>query len=80
VNKMKPEDERTFIGNYRKMGYLKEDKLMVLGDMKSINYYSWDKKSNVLNLLPNNEQMQKEAISYYQCHDYLFQNNLLIPE
>ncbi|MBV6483621.1 MAG: Phosphoglycerol transferase I [Flavobacteriales bacterium] len=80
VNKMKPEDERTFIGNYRKMGYLKEDKLMVLGDMKSINYYSWDKKSNILNLLPNNEQMQKEAISYYQCHDYLFQNNLLIPE
>jgi phosphoglycerol transferase MdoB-like AlkP superfamily enzyme len=80
VNKMKPEDERTFIGNYRKMGYLKDDKLMVLGDMKSANYYSWDKKSNLLDLLPNNEQAQKEAISYYQCHDYLFQNNLLIPE
>lgn len=80
VNKMKPENERTFIGNYRKMGYLKENKLMVLGDMKSANYYTWDKTSNILNLLPSNEQALKEAVSYYQCHDYLFQNNLLKPE
>ena len=80
VNKMKPEDERTFIGNYRKMGYLKDNKLMVLGDMKSANYYVWDKKSNNLTLLPKNEQALKEAISYYQSHDYLFQNNLLKPE
>lgn len=80
VNKMKLENERTFIGNYRKMGYLKGNNLMVLGDMKSANYYVWDKKSNNLMLLPNNEQALKEAVSYYQSHDYLFQNNLLKPE
>lgn len=79
VNKMKKQDERTFIGNYRKMGYLKDNKLMVLGDMKSANYYEWDKSKNYLNLLPRNEQALKEAISYYQSHDYLYQNGLLKP-
>ncbi|MCB0381167.1 MAG: LTA synthase family protein, partial [Flavobacteriales bacterium] len=65
------------IGNYRKMGYMKENKLMVLGDMKSANYYEWDKSSNILTLLPENEQAIKEAVSYYQTRDYLYQNGLL---
>ncbi|MGE0560766.1 MAG: LTA synthase family protein [Flavobacteriales bacterium] len=80
VNKMEIEDERTFIGNYRKMGYLKGDKLMVLGDMKSANYYQWDKSINLLNLLPQNEKALNEAVSYYQTQDYLYQNGLLIPQ
>lgn len=80
VRKMKPTDERTFIGNYRKMGYMKENKLMVLGDMKSANYYEWDKSSNILTLLPENEQAIKEAVSYYQTRDYLYQNGLLKPQ
>lgn len=80
INKMNPENERTFIGNYRKMGYLKEDKLMVLGDMKSANYYQWDKSINLLNLLPQNEKALKEAVSFYQAQDYLYQNGLLKPQ
>lgn len=80
VNKMNPIDERSFVGNYRKMGYLKGNNLMVLGDMKSVNYYTWDKSSNILTLLPTNNDALKEAISFYQCHDYLFQHNLLKPE
>lgn len=80
VNKMKPEDERAFIGNYRKMGYLKSDKLMVLGDMKSANFYQWNKSSNFLNLLPMNEKALNEAVSFYQTYDYLYQNGLLKPE
>jgi len=80
VNKMNENDARTFIGNYRKMGYLKEDKLMVLGDMKSANYYQWDKSINLLNLLPQNEKALNEAVSYYQTQDYLYQNGLLKPQ
>lgn len=80
VNKMTPTDERTFIGNYRKMGYMKENKLMVLGDMKSANYYDWDKSTNTLNLLPENEQALKEVVSFYQSRDYLYQHGLLKPQ
>ncbi|MCC7331084.1 MAG: LTA synthase family protein [Flavobacteriales bacterium] len=80
VNRMLPEDERAFIGNYRKIGYLKDGKLLVLGDMKSSNYYAWDRKTNELIVLPENKTVLKEAVSYYQCYDYLYQNNLLIPE
>ena len=80
INKMNENDARTFIGNYRKMGYLKEDKLMILGDMKSANYYQWDKSINLLNLLPQNEKALNEAVSYYQTQDYLYQNGLLKPQ
>lgn len=80
INKVEKKNERAFIGNYRKMGYLKGDKLMILGDMKSANYYQWDKSINLLNLLPKNDQAINEAVAFYQTQDYLYQNGLLKPQ
>jgi len=80
INLMTPNDERAFVGNYRKMGYLKDNKLVVLGDQKVANYYEWDRASNQLNILPSNKLLVNEAISYYQCQDYLYQNGLLSIE
>ena len=77
VQLMTPNDERAFVGNYRKMGYLKDNQLVVLGDQKVVNYYEWDRSANQLNLLPQNDVLVNEAISYYQCQDYLYQNGLL---
>ncbi len=80
INLMHPKDERAFIGNYRKMGYLKNNKLMVLGDQKAANYYEWDKQSNNLNLIEIDSSVLYQAISYYQTQDYFYQNNLLKPQ
>jgi len=71
---MKPEDERAFIGNYRKLGLLKGDKLMVLGDQKKSNFYRWERSSNELFHLPIEDNFLKETISYYQVADYLYSN------
>jgi phosphoglycerol transferase MdoB-like AlkP superfamily enzyme len=49
VLSMKPEDERAFIGNYRKLGFLKNNKLMVLSEQKQIDYYRYNKEDNSLN-------------------------------
>lgn len=80
INLMNKTDERAFIGNYRKMGYLKDNKLVVLGDQKVANYYIWDRENNQLNLETSNKEMINQAVSFYQCQDYLYQNGLLKVE
>jgi len=75
VFKMTEEDERAFIGNYRKLGLLKEDKIMILSDQKKANFYQWNSKDNSLNSLPMDDAFLKEATSYYQVADYLYRNN-----
>nr|WP_286813618.1 MULTISPECIES: alkaline phosphatase family protein [unclassified Maribacter] len=71
---MKPEDERAFVGNYRKLGYLKNDKVMVLGDGETANFYQWNPMDNSLKVLPLDEVFLKTTISNYQVADYLYQN------
>lgn len=69
-----PSEARAFIGNYRKLGLLKGNKLMVLGDMKKSNFYSWDRESNELKSVPIDTTFFTETISYYQVSDYLYNN------
>ena len=72
---MQPEDERAFIGNYRKLGYLKDDKVLVLDEQKNANFYSWNPKDNSLNVISSEEKFEKKSISFYQVADDLFRNN-----
>jgi phosphoglycerol transferase MdoB-like AlkP superfamily enzyme len=75
ISKMNKEDELAFIANYRKLGMLKANQLMVLGDKKAANFYQWDKKSNQLTIIENNPDFLKRTIAYYQMNDYFYQNN-----
>ena len=75
ILKMKPEDERAFIGNYRKLGLLKGEKLMVLGEQNQSSFYKWNKDDNSLTEIPLDNSFLNETISYYQVADYLYRNN-----
>jgi phosphoglycerol transferase MdoB-like AlkP superfamily enzyme len=75
VFKMTKEDERAFIGNYRKLGLLKNDKLMILSEQKKANFYEWNEENNSLSLLPMDDAFLKETTSFYQIADYLYTNN-----
>ncbi|MEC7264654.1 MAG: LTA synthase family protein [Bacteroidota bacterium] len=72
VFSIKPEEQRAFVGNYRKLGLLKSNELMVLGDGKVANQYVWNKDDNSLSSQPTNEAFLTEAISYYQLADFLY--------
>ena len=39
---MAPEGERAFIGNYRKLGYMKNDQIMILSEQKKSSFYKWN--------------------------------------
>ena len=75
ILQMTKEDERAFIGNYRKLGLLKGNKLMVLSDQSQSNFYQWNKSDNSLKELPLNNNFLKETISFYQVADYLYHND-----
>ena len=74
ITKMKPEDERAFIGNYRKLGLLKDHKVMILGDQKKANFYSWKIDDNSLESIPMKKKFLNNTISFYQVADYLYSN------
>lgn len=75
ILKMKPEEERAFVGTYRKLGLLERDnEILVLGDQKVSNFYQWNRESNELVPLSENEKFLKIIISNYQTADYLFSN------
>lgn len=48
ILKMCPKYERALIGNYRKLGYLKDGKVLVLGDEETVNFYQWNALDNSL--------------------------------
>ncbi|WP_243652187.1 LTA synthase family protein [Mariniflexile fucanivorans] len=75
IMKMKKEDERAFIGNYRNLGLLKDRKLMVLSDQHEVNYYEWETDNDNLIPKPINASLLEETISFYQTADYLYRNN-----
>lgn len=74
VLQMTPEEERAFIGNYRKLGLLKGNQVMVLGDQKNANFYDWDPSDNSLKSIPTDRVFLDEAISWYQVADFLYSN------
>jgi len=74
ILKMAPEDERAFIGNYRKLGLLKGKKLMVLNEQSGYDFYNWNENDNSLKEIPLDNTFLDKAISYYQVADYLYRN------
>ena len=72
VFSMKPEEQRALVGNYRKLGLLKSNELMVLGDGKVANQYTWNKEDNSLSGEPMDDAFLTETISYYQLADYFY--------
>lgn len=65
-------EPRTFMGTYLKLGYMKNDEIMILSNQKKNHFYKWNKVTNDLIKQPINEPFLKESISWYQTADYLF--------
>ncbi|KGL59027.1 sulfatase [Polaribacter sp. Hel1_85] len=74
ISKMAPKDERAFIGNHRKVGLLKTNKLLVLETQKKHAAYLWNKEENKLTPTKTDSIFLKESISYYQSAYELFKN------
>jgi phosphoglycerol transferase MdoB-like AlkP superfamily enzyme len=77
INTSLPKDQRAFIGNYRKLGLLKADRLSILGDQNKSFFYKYDKETNTLEPKNGTLKTLEEIIAYYQTNDYRYQNELM---
>lgn len=80
IAKIAPMSERAYIGNYRKLGLLKGNNVMVLGDQKTANFYKWDRQSNELTKQLLSEEYLFKTISFYQVADELYTTGQLNVE
>ena len=75
---MQPEDGRVFLGHNRDIGMLAHDRLVVLGLMKTSEFYEGNPKAVEMSLLSQptdaDRELEKDAIAIYQVADDLYSN------
>lgn len=76
ILKMKPDDERTFIASYQKLGILNGKELAILKPVREHSAYSYERASGSLRQIPGEQALLKDGIAYYQAASYLFSHRL----
>lgn len=75
---MQAEEGRVFLGHNRDIGMLAHDRLVVLGLMKTSEFYEGNPKVVDMSLLPQptdgDRELEKDAIAIYQVADDLYSN------
>lgn len=72
VFKMEDKDQRAFISTYQSLGYLKDNKLVILNPNKKINTYLPDFKTGNATAIKNEEWLNNEAVANYQMASELY--------
>lgn len=69
--------ERAFISTYQKIGFIKDDKLVVLGPVKQADYFSFVRKDGATTVLkPPQDELLMESLAYVQGTNYIYKNRL----
>ena len=76
ILKMVPDEERAFISNYQKLGYIKNDRLSILSPQQKIAHYRINPKTGEMKIETMDQNIQNETIIYYQSADYIYKNKL----
>jgi phosphoglycerol transferase MdoB-like AlkP superfamily enzyme len=72
VFKMKDEQQRAFISTYQSLGYIKNNKLVILNANKKVNTFAPDFKTGSSKPIPAEEWLTNEAIANYQLASHLY--------
>jgi len=71
-----PWTERAFISTYQKLGYIQDDKLLVLGPKKESDYFSFVRKDGATTVLKPQEELLMNGLAYMQGSNYIYKNRL----
>jgi phosphoglycerol transferase MdoB-like AlkP superfamily enzyme len=76
ILKMKPEDERAFIANYQKLGFIKNNNLTILSPQQKATSYKIDRLTGAIEPVQIMEEVLGDAVTYYQSANYVQKNRL----
>jgi phosphoglycerol transferase MdoB-like AlkP superfamily enzyme len=74
IMEMQTEEECAFIGNYRKLGYLKDNKVLILDEQANANFYDWNPIDNSLTSKKMDDTFLSKSIAFYEVADDLYRN------
>ncbi len=79
IFKMKPEDERALIGNYRTLGLLKNNIFTQINDRKQAHQFIYNPKNKTISKEAKleNATLEKLTVSYYQTASERFKNKMM---
>ncbi|MBI5539309.1 MAG: sulfatase-like hydrolase/transferase [Bacteroidia bacterium] len=76
IFKMTPAEERAFIANYQKLGFIKNDKIVILSPQQKVRYYQFNRLTGVMLDIPADNDLLKDAVGYYQSSNYVYKKKL----
>ncbi len=76
IMKMKPEDERAFIANYQRLGFIKNNQLTILSPQQKVTSYKIDRHSGAIDRQTPDEESLNNAVMYYQSASYVHKEQL----
>jgi phosphoglycerol transferase MdoB-like AlkP superfamily enzyme len=68
--------DRAFISTYQKLGYIEDDRLLVLGPQKQAALYHFDRESGATEPIPMEEHCLANMLAWYQGGNYIYKNRL----
>jgi phosphoglycerol transferase MdoB-like AlkP superfamily enzyme len=68
--------ERAFISTYQKLGYVSDDRMVILGPKRSVEYFSFARKDGAATATPPQEELLMDALGYIQGTNYVYKNRL----
>ena len=77
IFKLEEGRERVFISTYQSLGYLKNDKLIILNPQRLVTSYKPDYEKGTAEKIENDSALIEEAIAWYQVSSYEFTQGLL---
>ncbi|RZK08247.1 MAG: LTA synthase family protein, partial [Flavobacterium sp.] len=79
IFKMKPEEERALIGNYRTLGLLKNNIFTQINDRKQVQQFIYNPKKKTISKEAKleNLELEKLTVSYYQTASERFKNKMM---
>ncbi|WP_461486772.1 LTA synthase family protein, partial [Pedobacter sp.] len=76
VFKMKDEDQRVFISTYQSLGYIKNNKLVILSPNKKATTFKADFINGTATPIAEDTNLVNEAIANYQLASYLYKQKM----
>jgi len=76
ILRMKPEEERAFIANYQKLGYIKNDRLTILSPQQKVTSYLINRTTGTTEPQKTDGNAVNETVAYYQSASFVQKNQL----
>ncbi len=76
ILEMDQKEGRAFITTYEKLGYLKDDKMVILDPKKKVEFYQFDRRDGKTAELKLQEDYFLDALGYFQGANYLYKHKL----